>query len=83
MKYKCNIYYKPECGAFLEGFGFMLNKLINYIKETRIELRSVEWPTRQKTMNYTLLVIAVSLAVAAFLGSFDMLFTYLLGKFVL
>ena len=61
----------------------MLNKLINYIKETKIELKSVEWPAKRKTLNYTLLVVAISLATAALLGSFDMLFTYLLGKFIL
>ena len=61
----------------------MFNKFINYIKETKIELKNVEWPTRHKTLNYTLLVIAISLATSAFLGSFDMLFAYLLGKFIL
>lgn len=61
----------------------MLNKLVNYIKETRIEMKAVRWPTRKQAINYTLLVIGVSVGVALFLGSFDILFAYLLGKFVL
>ena len=73
--------YKARDGAFLRGF--MFNKFVNYIKETRVELKSVQWPARSQTLKYTLLVIAVSVVTAVFLGFFDMVFTYLLGKFVL
>ena len=61
----------------------MFNKLANYIKETRVEMKGVRWPTRKQAINYTLLVIGASIGVANFLGAFDMLFAYLLGKFVL
>lgn len=61
----------------------MFNKFVNYIKETRVELKNVQWPAKNQTLRYTLLVIAVSVATAVFLGFFDMVFTYLLGKFVL
>ena len=46
-------------------------------------MKSVNWPTRKQAVNYTLLVIGASIGVAIFLGAFDMLFAYLLGKFVL
>ncbi|OGF65535.1 preprotein translocase subunit SecE [Candidatus Giovannonibacteria bacterium RIFCSPHIGHO2_02_42_15] len=61
----------------------MLEKLISYLKETRQEMRHVNWPSRQNTIRFTLLVIGVSAIVAIFLGSLDFLFQYLLGKFVL
>jgi len=61
----------------------MLNKLINYIKETRVEMSSVNWPTKKQTINYTLLVICVSVGIAIFLGAFDMLFAYLLKTYIL
>ena len=70
-------------GAFLRGKKKMFNKLANYIKETRVEMKGVRWPTRKQAINYTLLVIGASIGVAIFLGAFDMLFAYLLGKFVL
>ena len=70
-------------GAFLRGETKMFNKLTNYIKETKIEMKGVKWPTRKQAVNYTLLVIGFSIGVAIFLGAFDMLFAYLLGKFVL
>mgnify|MGYP001575748608 CR=1 FL=1 len=58
-------------------------QIINFIKEARIELKKVTWPTRQQTIRYTVAVIAMSLVVAAFLGGLDMLFTFLLNTFVL
>jgi len=61
----------------------MLNKLINYINETKVEMSSVNWPTRKQAINYTLLVIGVSVGVAVFLGTFDMLFAYLLKTYIL
>jgi preprotein translocase subunit SecE len=42
-----------------------------FIYDTRAELRKVVWPTREQTLNLTALVIAVSLAVAAFIGIVD------------
>ena len=57
-------------------------KLINYFKETRIELKHVNWPTKKVAMRLTMLVIGISFAVALYLGFFDMLFAYLLNTFV-
>jgi len=34
-------------------------------------MKKVTWPTKKETYNYTLLVIGISLAVAAFLGLLD------------
>lgn len=61
----------------------MFNKLINYIKDTKNELKHVNWPTKKQTMNFTILVIALSVVLAFFMGFFDVLFTYLLKKFIL
>jgi preprotein translocase SecE subunit len=49
--------------------------LVQYLKDTRQELRHVAWPTQTQTIVYTLLVAAISLGVAAYLGLFDFLFT--------
>lgn len=48
-----------------------MNKLINYIKETRTELLEVTWPTKAQTIAYTLIVIGISAVVAVFLGGID------------
>jgi len=49
----------------------MLNKLIQYIKDSKRELKKVVWPTKKEVQNHTLLVIAFSLVVAFFLGMVD------------
>lgn len=58
-------------------------KIIDYIKETRGELKHVSWSTRRQTVVYTLIVILISVGVAFFLGFFDFIFTQILEKFVI
>ncbi len=48
---------------------------MQYLKDTRAELRHVAWPTQTQTIVYTLLVAGISLGIAAYLGLFDFLFT--------
>lgn len=55
-----------------------MNKLINYLKGSVEEMKKVTWPTKKETYNYTLLVIGISLAVAAFLGALDYIFNWAL-----
>jgi len=54
-----------------------------FLKEVRLELKKVTWPTRRETIRYTMTVIGFSLAVAAFLGGLDYLFSWLLSEFVI
>ncbi|PIP25147.1 MAG: preprotein translocase subunit SecE [Candidatus Nealsonbacteria bacterium CG23_combo_of_CG06-09_8_20_14_all_36_12] len=60
-----------------------LSKIITYLKEVRVEMKKVNWPTRQETLKYTLIVVGISVAVAVFLGSIDFIFTTFLNKFIL
>lgn len=53
----------------------MAFQLANYIKGSIEEMKKVTWPTQKETKNYTFLVIGVSLAVAAFLGALDFIFS--------
>ena len=57
-------------------------KLITYAKECRQELGKVIWPNRKELTNHTLLVIGVSLALAAFLGVVDYLSTLGFEQFI-
>ena len=61
----------------------MFTKIATFLKEVRLEMRKVNWPTRQTTLKYTLLVIGVSLVIAVFLGGIDFIFTTILNKFIL
>ncbi len=58
-------------------------KFVSFLKEVRTEMKKVSWPSREKTINYTLIVIGVSLGTAIFLGGLDFIFTYLLNSFIL
>ncbi len=59
-----------------------MNKLINFIKESYLELRRVTWPSKEQVVNYTIAVIVISVAVALFLGLLDMLFSSFISKFI-
>lgn len=54
---------------------------IEYLKETKAELKHVSWPTRKQAIAFTVIVIAVSIFTAVFLGLFDTLFSTLLKSF--
>jgi preprotein translocase subunit SecE len=58
------------------------NRLVRYFKETRAELRKVSWPTRQQATNLTLIVLAVTVVMAIFLGAVDFVFAHLLSLLV-
>lgn len=51
--------------------------LIKYFKEVREELTKVSWPSRQQTIQKTILVITVSVVVGIYIGALDFLFTTL------
>lgn len=52
-----------------------MNKVLNYFKEVRAELKRVVWPTRTNVMQMTVNVIVISLIVGAYLGGLDYVFT--------
>jgi preprotein translocase subunit SecE len=55
------------------------NAIIRYLKDTRAELRKVTWPSREEALNLTLIVLAVTVAMAVGLGLVDYLFSLLFG----
>lgn len=60
-----------------------MKRLIQYVRDTRGELKHVSWPTTKQATVFTILVIAISLLVAALLGFFDFIFTGILNRFVI
>lgn len=62
-----------------------MSKVLNYIKETKAEMKNVTWPSRKSAIYSTVIVIVVSIAIAYYLGFFDFLFskifTYFLTRF--
>jgi len=60
----------------------VINKAVNYIKESKMELKKVVWPSRKEATNHTLLVIGISLGVAIFFGILDYIFTIGFQQFI-
>ena len=58
-------------------------KTQTFFKEVYVELRKVSWMSRKEVLKYTLIVLLVTLIVAAFLGGLDYLFSSLIKKFIL
>jgi preprotein translocase SecE subunit len=50
----------------------VIGRLRNYLAEAWTELKKVAWPTRQTVVNLTLIVIAVSIAVGAYIAVLDL-----------
>lgn len=51
--------------------------LARYLRDARIELKKVNWPSREQTVNLTIVVCVVCVAIALFLGGVDFLFASL------
>jgi preprotein translocase subunit SecE len=47
-------------------------KLVQYLKETKNELKEVVFPTTAQTITYTIIVILISVLVALTLGGIDL-----------
>ncbi|MFA5386627.1 MAG: preprotein translocase subunit SecE [Candidatus Paceibacterota bacterium] len=60
----------------------MFERLKNYLKESRLEMRRVSWPNRQKTISLTMIVIGISLIFAIYLGALDFIFLTILSRFL-
>ncbi len=45
--------------------------LLNYFNETKAELKEVKFPSLAQTITYTVVVVLLSIVVAALLGAVD------------
>jgi preprotein translocase subunit SecE len=55
------------------------NAIQRYFRETIGELRKVSWPSRQETINLTIVVVIVLVVMSAFLGTLDFVFFRMFG----
>jgi len=58
-------------------------KTFDFLRESFLELKKVNWPTKKETLNYTLIVLVVTTVVAIYLWACDLIFVTLLKKFLL
>jgi len=58
------------------------NPLTQFVRDTRIEIRKVIWPTREETVRLTLMVLGVSIGTGLLLGGFDFVLNQAVGLLV-
>ncbi len=46
-----------------------------FLKEVKLELGKVTWPTREETIKLTIIVIAISIVLGLYIGGLDLIFT--------
>ena len=54
------------------GSVAITDKIVDYYQDTQAELKKVVWPTRREAVRLTLLVVAVTVALAIALGAVDL-----------
>lgn len=60
----------------------IIEKINVFFREVYVELRKVNWLKRSEVIRYTLIVLAVTIIVAAILGGLDYLFSTALKTFI-
>jgi len=58
-------------------------KINIFFKEVWVELKRVSWLSQRDILRYTLIVLGITIVVAAFLGGLDFIFTEIIKLFVL
>lgn len=56
-----------------------VGRVRGFLREVRIELKKVTWPTRKELIKSTGVVVLAVVIAAAFIGAFDALWNYLVG----
>ena len=59
-----------------------MGRIIQFLKEVRVELAKVVWPSRREALKITGIVILFSVFVAVFLGLVDFGLAKLIGTLV-
>lgn len=60
----------------------VMDKVLDYIRESRAELRKVTWPTKQQLWYSTVIVIVVTAISAAYLGLVDLILNGVFSRII-
>jgi preprotein translocase subunit SecE len=58
-------------------------KINIFFKEVYVELKRVSWLSKNDVLKYTLIVLGITIVVAAFLGGLDYIFTEIIKKLII
>ena len=60
----------------------MANKVFNFFKEAKAELKKVTWTTRDELIGSTVVVLVATALLAVFIGSCDFLLSRIVGLLI-
>jgi preprotein translocase subunit SecE len=58
----------------------LVERVVRYLREVWLELRRVDWPGRTELVASTVVVVAVLVILAVYLGAWDALFTWIFTR---
>ena len=58
----------------------LIERIRRYLREVRAEMARVDWPSRQEIIAMTVVVVVVLMAMALYLGAWDLLFSWLFQR---
>ncbi len=58
-------------------------RILRYLREVRVELGRVDWPSRKELTGATLIVIVVLVVLALYLGAWDWIFTVSVRRWII
>jgi len=61
----------------------MISIPLKYIKEAQAEIKKVTWPSRQKVIQYTAIVVIISALSTLIFGGLDIFFNHILTNFII
>ena len=59
-----------------------MKKLLQFLKEARLELKKVSWPSRKEVIGATTLVIVLSVMAGLCLGLLDVIFFQMMSRLI-
>jgi preprotein translocase SecE subunit len=67
----------------MQNLSNRISGAFTFFREVKTEGKRVNWPTREKTIKDTVVVVVFAAAVALLLSVFDYIFQFFLNQFVL
>lgn len=60
----------------------LMDKVLDYIRDSKAELKKVTWPTKQQLWYSTIIVLVVTAIASAYLGLVDLILTGIFSKII-
>jgi preprotein translocase subunit SecE len=57
----------------------LTERVTRFLRDSRAELRKVNWPNRKELTTYTIVVIVITAIISAFIGVVDFTFSEIFG----